>query len=280
MEKEFTDPAPYYYSGGGQFYSPQLVRSLSEAGQTSSSGPGGGSGGGSGFGGQSAGQSAGNGSGGFSPNFSPSLQQGAEAYGVFVGANAAVQGITALIAYLTAGEVVLGPPGWIAAAASGLFVLFDDLFGGGGSSPQIPRQLRHGRHPLYPVMLGVPNGLIPTEASAGLEICGLNVRGQATNLRRPSVFFPTPPLQKPEGNLVQIGVQEPQVVLMRPGQQIIVNNPGGSAAFEITCQRDGTLVVEDFNNGAEYRPFGATFTVSVMGVQTTYICRGNQLSYD
>jgi hypothetical protein len=23
MEKEFTDPAPYYYSGGGQFYSPR-----------------------------------------------------------------------------------------------------------------------------------------------------------------------------------------------------------------------------------------------------------------
>ncbi len=38
MEKEFTDPAPYYYSGSGQFYSPQLVRSLSETGQTSSSG--------------------------------------------------------------------------------------------------------------------------------------------------------------------------------------------------------------------------------------------------
>ncbi len=42
MEKEFTDPAPYYYSGSGQFYSPQLVRSLSETGQTSSSGTGGG----------------------------------------------------------------------------------------------------------------------------------------------------------------------------------------------------------------------------------------------
>jgi hypothetical protein len=29
MEKEFTDPAPYYCTGSGQFYSPQLVRSLS-----------------------------------------------------------------------------------------------------------------------------------------------------------------------------------------------------------------------------------------------------------
>jgi len=39
-EKEFTDPGPLYYSGGGQFYSPQLVRSLSETSQTSSQGNG------------------------------------------------------------------------------------------------------------------------------------------------------------------------------------------------------------------------------------------------
>jgi hypothetical protein len=37
-EKQFTDPAPYYYSGSGQFYSPQFVRSLTEAGQTSAGG--------------------------------------------------------------------------------------------------------------------------------------------------------------------------------------------------------------------------------------------------
>jgi hypothetical protein len=41
MEKEFTDPGPYYYTGGGQFYSAQLVRSPSETGQTSSQGTGG-----------------------------------------------------------------------------------------------------------------------------------------------------------------------------------------------------------------------------------------------
>ena len=33
IEQELTDPQPYYYSGSGQFYSPQLVRSLSEAGR-------------------------------------------------------------------------------------------------------------------------------------------------------------------------------------------------------------------------------------------------------
>ena len=38
MEKEFTDPGTYYYTGDGQFYSPQFVRSLSEAGQTSTKG--------------------------------------------------------------------------------------------------------------------------------------------------------------------------------------------------------------------------------------------------
>jgi len=37
VEQEFFD-APYYYTGSGQFYSPQLVRSLSETNQTSSSG--------------------------------------------------------------------------------------------------------------------------------------------------------------------------------------------------------------------------------------------------
>ena len=37
----------------------------------------------------------------------------------------------------------------------------------GSSSPPTPRQLLHGRHPLYPVILGVSDGLIPTEASAG-----------------------------------------------------------------------------------------------------------------
>jgi hypothetical protein len=61
---------------------------------------------------------------------------------------------------------------------------------------------------------------------------------------------------------------------MRPGETIIVNNPEGSAAYEVTCQKDGTLVVEDFNKGAEYSPIGSTFTVIVMGVQTTYICTG------
>ncbi|MGA7870734.1 MAG: hypothetical protein WCA22_07525 [Candidatus Binatus sp.] len=52
--------------------------------------------------------------------------------------------------------------------------MFDDLFGGGGSdTPPIPRQLRHGRHPLYPLILGFSDGLIPTMESAGKPpVCG------------------------------------------------------------------------------------------------------------
>jgi|GEM_PF-5907152 len=45
--------------------------------------------------------------------------------------------------------------------------------GSGGSAPPTPRQLFHARHPLYPVILGVSDGLIPTEGSEGKpEFCG------------------------------------------------------------------------------------------------------------
>ena len=161
MEKEFTDPAPYYYSGNGQFYSPQMVRSLAEAGQTSSSG--------SNIG-PSGNSIAGPSGGGFSPNFSPSVKEGAEAYGVDVGVYAALTGINLALVPL---ELTIPVVGWIAAAASLLYVLFDDLFGGSSSSPPIPRQLLHGRHPLYPDILGVSDGLIPTMDSAGKpQFCG------------------------------------------------------------------------------------------------------------
>jgi hypothetical protein len=50
---------------------------------------------------------------------------------------------------------------------------FQNLFGLGGSTPPTPRQLLHGRHPLYPVILGVQDGLIPDEVSAGQpQFCG------------------------------------------------------------------------------------------------------------
>ena len=161
MEKEFTDPGPYYYTGTGQFYSPQIMRSPSETGQTSSSGSGGGGGGG----------------GGFSPNFSLSPQEAGEAMGAGVGGMAVTAGaIAAYNAFLVGSEAgsagLLTPVVVVGLIAEGLFELFDDLFGG-GSQPEIPRQLLHKRHPLYPFILGVSESLVPSEASEGKpELCG------------------------------------------------------------------------------------------------------------
>ncbi len=153
MEQEPYDPQQYYYTGSGQFYSPQMVRSLSEAGQTSSQGSGGGP----------AGSAvAGPSGGGFSPNFSPSITESAEASGVSLG----IQGANALLGALTAGELAIPYVGWVAAAASALFQLFDDLFNGSSDTPPTPRKLLHGRHPLYPMILAIQGGLIPTEGSA------------------------------------------------------------------------------------------------------------------
>ena len=56
--------------------------------------------------------------------------------------------------------------------AEGLFELFDNLSGGGSDNPPTPRQLLHGRHPLYSDILGVPHGTIVDEMSAGPKICG------------------------------------------------------------------------------------------------------------
>jgi hypothetical protein len=180
MEKEFTDPGPYYYTGGGQFYSAQIMRSPSETGQTSSQGAGGGSagsGGGGGGGGPAGNPLAAPSGGGSSPNFSQSPQESGEAFGVGAGAEAATAGfIAAYNAFLVGAEgVSLGyatPVVVVGLIAEGLFELLDDLFGGSSSEPPTPRQLLHARHPLYPVILGFPDGEIPTEASEGLKLCG------------------------------------------------------------------------------------------------------------
>ena len=58
------------------------------------------------------------------------------------------------------------PAGEIAQDIEELVSFFEWLFGG-SSAPPTPRQLLHGRHPLYPVILGIQIGLLPDEASAG-----------------------------------------------------------------------------------------------------------------
>ena len=62
------------------------------------------------------------------------------------------------------------PLAGIAAGVDFLVNFFEDLFGG-SESPPTPRQLLHGRHPLYPFILGVSESLIATMESEGPKIC-------------------------------------------------------------------------------------------------------------
>ncbi len=191
MEKEFTDPGPYYYTGGGQFYSAQIMRSPSETGETSSQGSGGGLGGVGGAGG----------GGGFSPSgmaiTPPSVSTGGlSGQSVLNDSQQALQVGTDIYSGASAlGLALFGPEGSqalaiplaiIGGAVDFLVNFFEDIFGG-GSTPEIPRQLRHQRHPLYPVILGFPDGEIPDEVSKGKpQLCG------------DAEFSGTPPLQSPE----------------------------------------------------------------------------------
>jgi hypothetical protein len=159
MEQEGADPFPYYYyTGNGQFYNSQMVRSLSEAGETGTSGPG------SGPAGNAIAAPSG---GGGVP--SAALNVGiaeAGANASFLGGYAALALLAPKIAALYAAGVI---PGIVVTAAFALFDIFDAIFGG-SDTPMIPRQLRHNRHPLYPDVLGVSDGLIPDEMSAAPKI--------------------------------------------------------------------------------------------------------------
>ncbi len=72
--------------------------------------------------------------------------------------------------------------GWIAAGIGLLCELFDDIFGGSGSTP-IPRQLRHRAHPIYTDKKkgnGISRDLIVTEASAAQASAPDTYSGEAT----------------------------------------------------------------------------------------------------
>ena len=158
-EHEFTDPGSLYYDGSGNYYNPQIVRSLSETSQTSSQG----SNGGFSPSGMAIPPPSGS-SGGLSPQSVENDSRQALQVGTDIYVGASVLGITY-------SEIPIALPLAIIGGAIDFLVnFFEDLFGGGGS-PTIPRQLLHARHPLYPLILGFPEGLIPTEGSAGPTIC-------------------------------------------------------------------------------------------------------------
>jgi len=63
---------------------------------------------------------------------------------------------------------------------------FDWLFGG-SSAPPTPRQLLHGRHPLYPVYLGVPDDLTPSEDAPILMIQAIRGDDPGLGLEGPAL---------------------------------------------------------------------------------------------
>ena len=192
MEKELTDPSTYYYTGLGQFYSPQLSRSLSEVGETSSS-----------QGACPSGNDIGAPSGSSGSGLSIPSSFGTVSEKTSETARTAITVGGAAAAGATIGAIIgaaVGNPlaGFVIGAAVGAIVgglanFFDDLFGGG--SPPLMRQLRHQRHPLYPAIMGVSDGLIPDEVSAGApEIVGDQHPAN------------TPPMQS-NGNTLEISPQ-------------------------------------------------------------------------
>ena len=192
MEKEITDGWGLYYSGGGQFYSPVMVRSLSETSQTSSSGTGG-----------PSGNSIAAPSGGGGPNVGRNAAIGTAAGAPFGGL--AVLSLLWVADGATGGSAT--PLAIVGSIIDGLVQLFLDIFGG-SDSPPIPRQVLHGRHPLYDAILGIQLGLLPDESSAGtpprmtIGPCppvpgpeGLLRRNIDLARRNPSAFYLAPRLE-------------------------------------------------------------------------------------
>jgi len=152
MEHELTDPANLYFNGASNVYNPQIQNMLSQVGAQ-------------GLGGPSAGNPAGPGA---SPPSGTSGGLTWQSYQNDLG-QARQVGLATLLggSLFTRGEEPVAVPAALTAYVVDFLVnFFEDIFGG-GSSPPIPRQLMHRRHPLYAAILGIDSGLIPTEGPAG-----------------------------------------------------------------------------------------------------------------
>ena len=121
------------------------MRSLSEVGQTSSSGPG------------PSGHAVARPSGGGQQSYWSWVgQQDANLLKSLLGPNVGVSS--------TEGTSYFVPVGVIVQGVESLVSFFDWLFGG-PDNPPTPRQLLHGRHPLYDGILGIRPSEAPTEGS-------------------------------------------------------------------------------------------------------------------
>jgi hypothetical protein len=267
MEHESFDPTQFYYSGNGAYYSAQIMRSMSMTGAQGTNGPPGGPGpGGASLSPASSGgipnpirpESAGVGAGAGGLTFALEQQLNPE---LMQGSRSTTQTFQAL--------QIAGIVGSIAAAAYDLAMFFDDIFSGGPDYPPNYFTFQHrldrphgGPHPLYTVYIGMAPEIVP----------GMGGFHPASAHGGPSIVAP---LSKPEGTLTPIGFRQFRIVNMRPGPPIIVNNPNGSAAYMVTCHKNGTLAVDYFDESGGHKDYpGGTADVTFKGVRTTYVCHG------
>ncbi len=142
MEHEITDPAPLYFDQDANVYNPMLQRELSQLGQQGIAGPpaaGAADGGmGNGFGGFGPSQSFGNPGGLSGGRIASNLLTVASAYST-VGSG---------IGLGFGGESPISLP-FFGGSLGDIFDLFE-----GGHDPEIPRQKRHKRHPVYQNIIG------------------------------------------------------------------------------------------------------------------------------
>jgi hypothetical protein len=177
-------PSTICYAGAGNFYNPLIQRALSEIGEQGLSGPGSGQ----------SGNSIDPASGGGGPNVAANAEVGA---GVFAGAGLGSFVLSVIWGADVGTGGILTGAAIVATIADALYQIFSDLFGG-SDNPPTPRQLRHGRHPLYAGVIGIRTGLLPTEVSAtplGRQPAGARSSGNAPSNQ--------PPLQV-EGNGIQL----------------------------------------------------------------------------
>jgi hypothetical protein len=153
MEHEITDPAPLYFDHGANVYNPMLQRELSQLGPQGSAGPptaGAAEGGmGKGFGGFGPSQCFGNPGG---------LSGGRIASNLLTVAHAPFLFGQGGIGVGEAGPLPIPGVG----AADEVFSWLDGLFNA-ADSPEIPREKQHRRHPVYRDILGVSEGLTPSQ---------------------------------------------------------------------------------------------------------------------
>jgi hypothetical protein len=161
------DPAQLDYSGGGQYYNPQIQRGLSETGATGIGGAA------TGPGPSAAGGSLGGGGGGGGSFFNPTQMAtnvavnlaGPEAAKLATWAASKYLGVNLAVQLVPAMDTAPVPVLDIAIDIYEIVNLFEDLFGG-SSTPQLPRKLQHGPNRLYPEVTAIDSDLTPNEESS------------------------------------------------------------------------------------------------------------------